>query len=262
MSVVSPISTGSDILGRSAQIEYSASPFPHIVMRDCLEPAAYAELADAYPDYLAMHPKLASHNNTRVQLTAPRFLALPQMPACWRDFVSQHTAAPFFASVMRVLGDALLARRPDFAAVAGDDPASLRVAVRNTPEAQHADILLDCQPGINTPVRKPGSVRGMHVDRDNKLVAALMYFRDPRDNSRGGDLELFRLKPGRRAEFDRYEVSNPGALEKVRTVRYDQNVLVMFVNSRTSFHAVSRRSRTDYPRRLVNFVIESTRLTP
>ena len=40
----------------------------------------------------------------------------------------------------------------------------------------------------------------------------------------------------------------------VSTVPYDPNTLVFFVNGKNSYHAVTPRTVTEYPRRFVNIV--------
>jgi hypothetical protein len=104
--------------------------------------------------------------------------------------------------------------------------------------------------GINTPVTAPSSVRGAHVDSWHKLFVGLFYLRRPDDESTGGDLILYRRKPGRRR--DRWAASiDFDDVEAVVTVPYEPNSYVLFLNTEDAIHGVSPRSVSSVPRYLV-----------
>jgi hypothetical protein len=48
---------------------------------------------------------------------------------------------------------------------------------------------MDCQVGMNSPVSRKSSVRGPHHDTPGEVYAGLLYFRDAKDKSTGGDLQ-------------------------------------------------------------------------
>lgn len=81
----------------------------------------------------------------------------------------------------------------------------------------------------------------------------LFYLRHPDDDSQGGDLELYKYKTnnfkyyGQRFIQDKY-------IEKVKTIKYERNTLVIFLNSINSIHGVSNRSVTNHPRLFVNIL--------
>lgn len=111
---------------------------------------------------------------------------------------------------------------------------------------------------VNTKVTLDGTTTlGPHLDNENELLAGLVYFRDPRDPSTGGDLDLYKLNnpdsdkfmsPDRRIPFE--------AVTKVKTVPYQRNMAIFFVNSLTSIHGVSARTVGDYERRILNVSVE------
>jgi hypothetical protein len=98
-------------------------------------------------------------------------------------------------------------------------------------------------------------VRTIHVDDPHKLFAGLFYLRQPGDDSRGGDLEIYRLK-GRSFAFHGGPYMDGRYVERVAAVPYDRNVLVVLVNSLHSLHGVSVRHPTAWTRCFVNLVAE------
>jgi hypothetical protein len=135
-----------------------------------------------------------------------------------------------------------------------------RRGVYKASENFDADVMMDVQFGVNSPVRSPGTVRGPHVDKPEKLFAGLLYFRDPLDDAEGGDLDLYRAR-GRRLHFDGRRDLRDRMVERVETVRYAPNTLVAWVNTARSLHGVTPRVRSTRPRRYVNFIAECYRLT-
>jgi hypothetical protein len=236
-------------------------PFPHLVARDALPPDYYAELAAAFPDTATVAGPAELANNRAYRLPAPKALAHPGVPPAWREFVECHCSDAYLRELVRFWGAAIAREYPGFEAMVGKPLAEVSGAMRRySRQAQYdpanlgADVQLDCQFVINSPVREPGSVRGPHLDQPYTLFAALLYFRDPADCSEGGDLELYRARgPGR---FDaRYHVA-PEAVEAFRTVRYAPNTLVMWLNTPRALHGVTPRAVTEVPRRYVNFVAD------
>ena len=159
-------------------------------------------------------------------MTAPKALQHPAVPPTWREFIDYHCSDTYLRELVRFWGRAIAREYPHFEAMLGKPLPELTGAVRRHSRARKydpanldADVALDCQFVINSPVRKRSSVRGPHLDRPYTLFAALLYFRNPADRSEGGDLELYRRRgPGGR--FDgRYHVP-PGTVEAFRTVRY------------------------------------------
>ncbi len=118
-----------------------------------------------------------------------------------------------------------------------------------------ADVLLEAQPAMNTPVTAtPSSVRAGHLDNANKLIVGLYYLRHPDDDSTGGELELYRYAM-RRPVFEGHELSHR-FIESVKTIPYEKNVLVLFLNSAHSLHGVTVRQPTPWARLFFNLGAE------
>ena len=109
---------------------------------------------------------------------------------------------------------------------------------------------------MNTPVKEPTRVRGLHIDNCNKLFVGLFYMRKDGDDSEGGDLEIYKVKDQYKDLYGTYyrvDKIDPKIVKKIDTVKYNKNVFILFINSRQAIHAVSVRQKTDHIRRLINF---------
>jgi hypothetical protein len=255
------------ILSRLTPERIAYEPYPCVWTGEALDPEYYAELAAGFPrlDRIAGPQALAS--NKAFRLPACRVLADPVVPAVWRDFFAYHTSGAFLQEQIAFWRTAIDREYPDLEARFGKALSQLTSGVRhyrgklpeNLIENLRADAMLDCQFVVNSPVRKPSSVRGSHVDKPFKLFAALLYFRDPEDRSTGGDLLLERFEVGR-GIFDRRQQVVSGNTAPVASVRYGPNTLVAWLNTSRSLHSVSPRSVTPAPRRYVNLLTECYRL--
>ncbi|HWW60972.1 MAG TPA: hypothetical protein VN181_06370, partial [Thermoanaerobaculia bacterium] len=98
--------------------------------------------------------------------------------------------------------------------------------------------------------------RSPHIDREVAAFGGMLYFRLPDDRSRGADLELFRLRDGAKREYGVNRAVPLESLERVKTIAYAPNMLVLFQNGRDSIHGVSPRSATPHPRLHINFMAQ------
>ena len=248
------------ILNRATKQAIAAEPFPHIVIEEALPPDYYAALARHYPSFEAVAGAGPYKNNTLYQKSAPQIAAMTEAGPLWQDFVSYHVSAAFFREIVALFGDTIRAAYPALEDVLGRRLEDFTVGVRQVKqelddEALAHDVKLDTQFGCNSPVSERSSVRTAHVDRPYKLISSLLYFRDPRDDAGGGDLELYRFDR-ENARFRGPQLA-AGEYEVARTVPYRPNILVMWVNMPATLHGVSPREVTDMPRRYVNFICET-----
>ena len=93
------------------------------------------------------------------------------------------------------------------------------------------------------------------LDRQFKLFAALLYFRDPQDADKGGDLLFYKLAEGGAIKPRPAKIAEHNVIALDR-IRYAPNTLVTFINSPLCVHGVTPRGPTQHPRRYVNFLGE------
>jgi hypothetical protein len=230
--------------------EVIPQPFPHIVVREPLDPDVCARLLAEYPPLDLITRGRPFRSNQRFSYSAARVLQDARVSPLWKELVAVHVSTGFWEEFTELFGPSIRSLYPALGRDGGK-LASLKVGVRGSPEGSDADVLLDAQICVNTPVTdRPSSVQPVHIDGDDELFAGLFYLRHPDDDSEGGDLELYRFKTPHR-KFNGRTVDQ-ACVERIKRIRYDTNVLVLFVNSLQSLHGVSPRSVTPKPRCFLN----------
>ena len=227
----------------------SKTPYPHLVARDVLPADLVARLNSEFPSLDRVAEGKPTGSNQRFSYAAHKALANPDVSETWKQLVADQLTQGFLDHFVRLFGDAIQQRFPDFASRFGED-LRLRAGVRRRGGFAAADVLLESQISVNTPVIETTSVRGPHIDMPDKLFAGLFYLRHPDDDSQGGDLQIHRYRNGNRCL--RGQFIDEQDVEVVDTVSYQSNVLVLFLNGADAIHGVTPRQPTQYPRLFLN----------
>ena len=229
------------------------APYAHYTTAGAVPAATYAALEADFPSLETIIDGRTGPitNNQAVRMTVKQVLNDRRISPLWREFFEYHTSAEYWLDVVRLFGDRFRQQFPDLEAEVGRRYEDWRVMPRGF--GGDADIHLDCQFVMNTPVTEVSSVKTAHVDLCDKIFSALFYFRDARDDTAGGDLELYRWR--RRPRFIKHRTMDRD-IEKVKVVGYAANAYTCFVNSERAVHAVSPRGITEIPRRYINFIAE------
>lgn len=227
-------------------------PFPHLVVAPAVEPEAFGALRAAFPPlerFVSRVPVVES--NRAIRINAAAVERSGWVAPTWREFFAYHTSADYWRDVVRLFAAHFRRAFPDLEERIGRRYDDWRVAPRGSDAA--ADVRLDCQFVVNTPVTARSSVKTAHVDKYDKIFSALFYVPDPREDGAGGDLALYAWR--RSPRFVKHRVLERD-VEQMKTVPYAPNTYVAFVNSEQAVHGVSPRDVTDVPRRYVNFIAE------
>jgi hypothetical protein len=243
------------LLAKVTKSDVVAEPFPHIVIKDALDDATSLKLIEEYPslETVARGGDIAS--NKRLNYPAKDVLADPEISETWKEMVKAHTSPEFFKEMVNLFDDHIRAAYPNFEQEFKplDELKAGTMFIDKYPDV---DVLLNAQIAMNTPVvGAPSSVRRAHLDARTKLFAGLFYLRRPEDDSTGGDLELYKFKGDTPYGFRERYIDNK-YIDVVRTVKYERNVLVLFLNSEYALHGVTPRSVTNVPRCFLNLVAE------
>lgn len=229
-----------------------ADPYPHMVIPNAVAPAVYRELENDFPSLEAiLAGRHETGSNIAVRLTVKQVLSDHHGSPLWREFFEYHTSAEYWADVTRIYGDHMRRDFPGLEERVGRRFEDWRVKPRGF--GGEADVRLDCQFVMNTPVTSVTSVKTAHVDLCDKIFTALLYLRDPADQAAGGDLDIYRWK--REPRFIKHR-SMGRDVEVVKTVPYAANTYLCFVNSERAVHGVSPRGIASVPRRYINFIAE------
>ncbi len=227
-------------------------PYAHYTQTGVVPASLYQELAADFPSLATIvNDRTDIGSNEAVRMTTKQVLSDRRISALWREFFEYHTSAEYWRDVTRLFASHFRREFPGLEEQIGRPYEEWRVMPRGY--AGEADVRLDCQFVMNTPVTRKSSVKTAHIDLCDKIFSALFYMRDPRDHSQGGDLDIYDWR--REPRFVKHRTLMRD-VELVKTVPYQANSYLCFVNSPAAVHGVSPRGETDVPRRYINFIAE------
>ncbi len=264
------------VLGKAGKDDIRTEPFPHLVVRDALPQDLFEELIGSFPTTEEIVGSRTLASNKLIIMGARQVAGNMTISDTWRKYFDYHTSHAFYLDVIALWQDFIAEAYPDIEAILGKSLLDATTDTRHPGEAENTanqaqDIQLDCQFGINCPVDSPSSVRGPHIDSANKLFAGLLYFRHPDDDSTGGDLEMYRYRdprlhyrPGKAVDRESFVAMSarklsrvpPRDVERISSIPYQANVLVMWLNTPYMLHGVSPRQPTPWTRRYTNLLGE------
>jgi hypothetical protein len=227
------------------------TPYAHFTRDNMVAADVYAALETEFPSLEMILNGRAAASNQAVRMTVKQVLNDRRISPLWREFFEYHTSGEYWRDVVRLFGERFRRSFPNLEERVGRRYEDWRVVPRGF--AGEADIHLDCQFVMNTPVTEVGSVKTAHVDLCDKIFSALFYFRQAGDDTPGGDFEIYRWR--RSPRFIKHR-SMDRDVEKVKIVKYAANAYVCFLNSEQAVHGVSPRGITEIPRRYINFIAE------
>jgi len=231
--------------------EIALEPYVHLARRNMVPGETYAALEATFPNLETILDGRAPENNQAVRMTVKQVLNDRRIAPIWREFFEYHTSPDYWRDVVRLFGDHFRREFPGLEERIGRRYEDWRVVPRGF--AGDAELHLDCQFVMNTPVTEVSSVKTAHVDLCDKIFSALFYFRDRRDDTPGGDFEIYDWR--RSPRFIKHRAMERD-VEMVKIVRYEPNSYACFVNSEQAVHGVSPRGITQIPRRYINFIAE------
>lgn len=234
--------------------DVKTDPFPYLIVKDAIDDALCDQLLAEYPPLVTTTGRVNFESNKRYSLPAVKALKDQSISPLWHSFIKENISQKYLDQIIKVFKEQILKAYPDFEQRFGPID-SLRAGVRHQDTFDNADILIDTQICINTPVLRPSSVRGGHLDNPDKLIFGIFYMRHPDDDSKGGELEVYRHKD-KNYRYDYSKDIDHKYLELLETVPYEKNVLFLCLNTPDAVHGVSPRSSTDIPRYIVNLVLE------
>jgi len=238
-------------------------PSPHIVIRNCLDQNLYDDLENTFPsdeDFQQIINGILSRGfdseNTRCSLYAS--LALEnkdKISEVWIEFIKYHISKEFLYEVNNVFKEFIYYNYPDlkkkFKKI-----KYLKTKTRFENLDNESNLNLECQIAVNTPSSIKSSVIGPHTDGSKKLYAGLLYFRNTKDISNGGDLIIHKWKSDKRKNYIYGNMVKKNLIEQVNLIKYEKNKLVFFLNTIDFIHSVSPRDPSKYSRRFVNILAE------
>lgn len=230
----------SDTLNILSSVEeVKEFPYPFGKTYTCIPRDLYQLLADNRPFIPC------SGNNKRSNMYASEIISGHNVHPLWKDFAVYHTSQNFYHSILKKFGRYFKEFYPQY------NFDQFKCGIRNSGDI--ADIYLDCQICINSPVTKKSTVSVPHLDEPHEVWAALFYMREQDDHA-GGDLIIHKYRQipvmmGKRC-------IDPNDLIDVDIMKYEPNALVCFMNSAISVHSVTEREVTNKCRMFCNINLE------
>lgn len=245
------------VLQKATAADVCTDPYPFIVVPNALPDDLYEELAASYPAPELMGLDMR-RNNSRWDYPARTVATNRKLPKIWRDFIAYHASQAFFDEIADIFYDAIHALYPERFPTR-QSLTEFRAGIRRLNSFPGSDILMDALISGNTPVKQASSVRTSHLDKGDKLYSGLFYMRPDGYSAVGGDLTISRFKPDIAGSPDRFKLYRgayveDSELEVVKTITYDKNLLVLFINSLESIHGVTVREPSSDSRIFVNLV--------
>lgn len=238
----------TSILHHVTERDVIADPFPHVLLDAALPEDLCDQLIAEFPATEVVTKGAPAGTNQRFDYTVSDVRSLGGVSLAWREFMEANAGEDFLKDFARVFAPHLRRLYPSL------NLGNVRPGVRYIDDYAKADILLDAHISLNTPVvGEPSSVRTAHVDDPRKLYGGLLYLRKPNDDSKGGNLVLYRYQKGIRPVYVGQQIAERYVAE-VATVPYQRNTFILFLNSFDSIHGVTPRFPTPHPRTFVNFV--------
>lgn len=247
------------ILSKVTKADIVRDPYPHVVIKNAIDPALADRLLSEYPstEYLGkgrqgLTKEGKMPNNIKLRYHSIDILYDVALSLLWKEFTQRHLSGDFFMEYLRIFKDDLCQLYPHLTSFL-DSITPEDVGVQHVDTYADKKILLNAEICADTPVRKVSSVRSLHLDHPNKLGVALLYLKGKDDVSVGGQFEVYRHridKPFVTNHIRNVKERYLGDFEKIRSVAYEHNTLLIFLNSSRSFHGVSPRQVTPHVRRV------------
>ena len=230
------------VLSKAIKVNLQLNPYPHLVIEDALPQEYYNILSSKFPLNYFENNKIEGENNVRKDIFYKDLMTNNEIDPEWKNFISYHSSMEFYHEILSVFEDIILQKFPNI--------------FKNKNYLYDLGTSNQLSTSINTPVIKNTSARGAHLDNLNKLFTGLFYMRSEKDNSQGGDLELFSWKKkisiNKKRLSSRFGISMSD-IQLIKTIKYKPNTFVIFLNSLDSLHGVTPRSVTNEYRKMCVF---------
>ncbi len=240
------------VLAGVTRDDVRSDPFPHIVVRDAVPAELCSRLIAEFPSLEVVTKHQDFGSNKRVGLPAAEVAGNQEISELWRSFIEAHASGEFLAKLVDLFGEHIRRLYPTFERDNGS-LESLRAGVRNRDDFSEADVLLDAQISINTPVVGNAHLGPKRTPRRRRqAVRRPLLPAPPRGRLDGREPRALSIQarttwPAGTAIYDTF-------VETADTVDYAANTLVLFLNSPDSVHGVTPRSQTQVPRTFVNLI--------
>lgn len=224
-------------------------PYPHIHIKQCLDKLVFERLYENFPVQLIKENfQLLEGHTFRALADDILNKKTIKVHAIWQEFFEYHTSQEFYDLVMNIF-EPYMDRKYKF---------TVGVRGATTTKDRNLTMTTDTQFVVHQPHKT--TTRTTHIDNPLEIYAGLLYFKQRGDTSQGGDF-LIHTSPevsAVRQELGR-EIPNDVEHRVQKTITYEANTFVMFLNSNKSVHGVTPRENAMVDRLSINIIGELIR---
>ncbi len=240
----------NSLLKHADKVQISLNPFPHIIIKNPLDKSFYQKLQNEFPEDSLFCNEKEMKENARYNIRNTDLNE--KITKTWSDFIEYHSSDIFFDQIINIFSDSIATLFPDFLKNYKDNLYQHGNS-KSDFLANKINLCTDTEIAINSPLTKNiSTVRSPHLDSPQKLYAGLFYMRNKFDESHGGDLKIYCFKNKNKIKYYGNDVPIKNLIE-YSTVKYEENVLILLLNTPDSIHGVTERTPTQYSRRFVYF---------
>ena len=239
-----------NLFQNSGNIKLELEPFPHIVIKNALPERIYNKLYNEFPRIEYFNEGgMQFGNNYPIFKNCSELLNDHRVSDIWKEFVHYQSSPEFFEQCVTIFKSQIekyYSDKIDFNTLNKDNCCKRNEGTN--------DWILDSQIRINTPVLQKSTIISPHCDNPYKLYVGLFYMPVQGDDA-GGNLHLYKMKDQsiNIADVENKRFIDEKYIDIYKTIKYEPNTFVLFMNSNKSIHGVQQRDITLNIRRLCTF---------
>jgi len=247
------------LLSRVEDCHVFTKPFRYLHIPNALDEDVYTQLETTFPIHFFRRLKQFEDANKRLDVKPCSVEEELGLSSGWRKFIRANSGPEFLQKVSEVfkfdqdLGDLRLFSQSNF--------RKARKVYGSVKEI--SEVHIGPYFSLNTPTSSVGdSVRGVHLDAENKLASSLFYLRDKNDQSAGRDFVINAWRcfiPSFLKGWLYREIKATSSVfyRKEKIIRYAANSYLLFCNDIDALHSVTVPMSQSPERRIVNINIEA-----
>lgn len=228
-------------------------PYPHVVIENALPEKIYQELEQTFPIEKVTSVKPVENITHKLNTHE---IVQSDVASIWKEFCEYHTSKEyvnqclsiFESKLENVLGSSLL-----------KECKTTPVLPRGMYKKRNLDptfLTSECQLVVHKPLPDDQTTRTTHIDNPGEIYAGLLYMKPKHDTSEGGNFVIHETKPVKKVRKKGGRPVDSSFENPVKTIPYQANTFVMFLNLPKSVHGVTKRKNAKLSRRSVNIIAE------